>query len=223
MPAQAIFTRRAGRNACGAALAALLLAGCASQRPAGYYDNARDNTQRDALAQAQGPGLTQSQTPSQLHLGFGQNQKKPGAAEAAHEQAQAAQPDFVRPLAEPKTFLGTIPCLVNGNACSANRVTLTLAPGGRWRSRTLVLDGPDARRSTVQQGCWQVIGSSPLRIVLQLDKGGTKASLTFINDNLLRVDSIDNIKPTLEYRLTRQGDIDGIDELNTAPHPSCSR
>jgi hypothetical protein len=221
MSAQAIFTRRAGRNACGAALAAVLLAGCASQRPAGYYDNARDNTQRDAMALAQGPGLTQPQTPSQVHLGFGPNQKKPETAEAAREQA--AQPDFVRPLAEPKTFLGTIPCLVNGNACSANRVTLTLAPSGQWRSRTMVLDGPDARRSTAQQGCWQVIGSTPLRILLQLDKGGTKASLTFVNDNLLRIDSIDNIRPNLEYRLTRQADIDGIDELNKAPRPSCNR
>ena len=221
MSAQAIYTRRAGRNACGAVLLAVLLAGCASQRPPGYYDNARDNTQHDAMAQAQGPGLTQSQSPSQLHLGFGPNQKKPGAE--AQDAAAAQQPDFVRPLAEPKTFLGTIPCLVNGNACSANRVTLTLAPSGQWRLRTLVLDGPDARRSTAQQGCWQVIGSTPLRILLQLDKGGTKASLTFINDNLLRVDSLDNIKPNLEYRLTRQADIDGIDELNKAPHPSCSR
>jgi len=221
MSAQAIFTRRIGRNACGAAVLAMLLAGCASQQPPGYYDNARDNTQRDALTQAQGPGLTQSQTPSQVHLGFGPNQKKPSAAEEA--SAKAAQPDFVRPLAEPKTFLGTVPCLVNGNACSANRVTLTLAPSGQWRSRTLVLDGPNAQHSTAQQGCWEVIGNSPLRILLQLNNGGIKASLTFVNDNLLRIDSIDNIRPNLEYRLTRQADIDGIDELNNAPHPTCNR
>ncbi|MBV6306424.1 hypothetical protein KVP10_16150 [Candidimonas humi] len=222
MPALAIYTRRARRKACGAAILAMLLAGCASQHSPGYYDNARDNTQRDAMEQAQGSGPgVQAQSPSQLHLGFGPTQKKPSAAEAANEKA--AQPDYVRPLAEPKTFLGTVPCLVNGNTCSANRITLTLAPSGLWRSRTLVLDGPDAQHSTVQQGCWQVIGSSPLRILLQLDHGGSKASLTFVNDNLLRIDSLDNIRPTLEYRLTRQADIDGIDELNKAPHPSCNR
>lgn len=218
MPAHATPARRSGRCALGLALSVLLLAGCASQQPAGYYDNARDSTARDAAIQAQ--GRTQPRAPGQIQLGFGENQKKPAAGASAE---QAGQPDYVRPLAEAKTYLGTIPCLVNGNACSASRVTLTLAPSGQWRARTLVLDGPNAHQSTAQQGCWEVIGSSPLRILLQLKNGNTKASLTFINDNQLHIDSIDNRRPNLDYRLTRQADIDGIGELDKSPSLSCNR
>src|SRR5690606_1048712 len=90
-----------------------------------------------------------------------------------------------RPLAEPKTFLGTVPCLSGDSGCSAQRVTLTLAPSGEWRARTVLLDNPDAQ-PLVQQGCWDVIGTQPLRIMLQQKSQASMANLTFVNDNVLR-------------------------------------
>lgn len=201
-----------------AAVFALTLAGCAQQKTAGYYNTPHDNTESDAQSQAQ--GRYTARAPSQIQLGFGANQenKQPPTA-----QAQAAEDLAVkaRALSEPKTFLGTVPCLVSNNACSATRVTLTMAPGGQWRSRTVALDGPDAKNTVVQQGCWDVIGTQPLRILLQMKNDVVKANLTFVNDNVLRINAINEIQPTLEYRLTRQQDIDPIDELASQPALQC--
>lgn len=218
MPSLALFTRPLFSKPVGAALLALAMAGCAQQKTSGYYDIPHDNTLSDAQIQAQGRGVARA--PAQIQLGFGADQdgKKAQAA-----QAQAAESGAVkaRPLSEAKTFLGTVPCLVNSNACSATRVTLTLAPGGQWRSRTVMLDNPDARNNIVQQGCWNVIGSQPLRILLQTGNDATKANLSFVNDNVLRINMINDIQPTLDYHLTRQQDIDPIDELAGQPAPEC--
>src|SRR3546814_6636599 len=90
-----------------------------------------------------------------------------------------------------KTFLGAVPCLDNAGGCSANRITLTIAPTGEWRARTVML-GPDAspHGKTSEQGCWSVIGIKPLRILLQLTNENPKASLTSINDNVLHIASV---------------------------------
>src|SRR5690606_32925475 len=125
---------------------------------------------------------------SQIQLGFGSDAA--AKAKAAQEAAAEKAPVAARPLAEPKTFLGTVPCLLNTAGCSATRVTLTLAPDGQWRSRTVVLDEPDAKNTITQQGCWNVIGTQPLRILLQLPNEATKANLTFVNDNVLRINTI---------------------------------
>src|SRR5690606_10462411 len=102
----------------------------------------------------------------------------------------------IRPLREPKTFLGTIPCLT-GDSCPAARVTLTLAPNGQWRSRTQELG---ASAHTATQGCWDIIGSQPWRIVLRSQQTAAASSFTFVNDNVLRVDAYNGVRPTLEYR-----------------------
>lgn len=195
------------------ALTALILAGCAQTRTPGYYDVPHDSTQSDAQMQAQ--GRDQAKAPSQVQLGFGNSRKadQNDATSTASSAAQAPTPAKTQLLAEAKTFLGTIPCLVNGNACSATRVTLTLAPNGEWRSRTLTLDGANAGHSQVQQGCWHVIGASPLRVLLQLKNQNAKADLSFANNEQLHINAIDNITPNLDYRLTRQADIDAISEL----------
>ncbi|MEO6983991.1 MAG: hypothetical protein ABI155_01440 [Paralcaligenes sp.] len=223
MSAHASNTLRPILYTLGLALTTLILAGCAQLRTPGYYDVQHDSTQSDAQAQAQ--GRDQTKAPSQVQLSFG-NSRKGGQndqAGTASPAALAAAPAATPALAEAKTFLGTIPCLVNGNACSATRVTLTLAPNREWRARTLTLDGANANHSQVQQGCWSVIGTSPLRILLQLTNQNTKADLSFINNDQLHINTIDNITPNLDYRLTRQADIDAISELNKSQATSCGK
>lgn len=212
MHTPAFFTRHPSCKLAGVVLAALVLGGCAQQQKPGYYDTPHDSTMSDAQNQAQGRHATRA--PSQIQLGFGSDAAD--KAKAAQEAAAEKAPVAARPLAEPKTFLGTVPCLLNTAGCSATRVTLTLAPDGQWRSRTVALDAPDAKNTVTQHGCWNVIGTQPLRIVLQLPNEATKANLTFVNDNVLRINTINDVKPTLDHRLTRQADIDPIDEIKAS-------
>lgn len=226
--------RAATHPALAAAVLALTLAGCAQQRTPGYYETPRDNTLSDAQMQARGSHI--SQAPSQLQLGFGDTQttKKPGTPQAAPAAGAAgatagqeppatdASSVTVRPLQEAKTFLGTVPCMTGGLVCTAARVTLTLAPSGEWRSRTQILDTSySGKKSVTTQGCWSPTGIHPWRILLKSEDGKQTASLTFINDNVLRINSINEIKPTLDYHLTRQANIDGIVEMASRPALQC--
>jgi len=114
---------------------------------------------------------------------------------------------------EARTFLGTVPCVTGDTDCPASRVTLTLAPNGEWRSRTVLLGTPGTDRPIVQYGCWNVVGTDPLRIVILTQDQSSKANFTFVNDNVLRVNMYNDVRPMLDYHLTRQPDIDPIDEL----------
>jgi len=223
MPTPATTRLRSPGYAAGLALTALILAGCAQQGAPGYYDVGHESTQSDARKQAQ--GRTGARAPAQLQLGFGENAKADSAAAAAEGPAPASRSrtTIARPLAEPKTYLGTMPCLAADPACPASRVTLTLAPSGEWRARTLYLDGAPAspKNTLVEQGCWSITGTGPLRILLQLKNENTKANLSFVNDNVLRVNLINDVKPTLDYHLTRQPDIDAISELDGQPALRC--
>jgi len=128
MPFPAQLTRRSFCKPLGAAVLALVLAGCAQQKPSGYYDTPHDNTATDAQIHAQGRDVARA--PSQIQLGFGNEEQK---ANRRKSQQQAAEGTAVkaRAVAEAKTFLGTVPCLLNaGPGCSATRVTLTLGPRG---------------------------------------------------------------------------------------------
>lgn len=206
------------------ACVALLLGACAQQKAPGYYATEHDTTATDARDQAL--GRERSYAPAQLQFGFGSTQKsKPANGNAAAEAPAAATATAnPRALTEAKTFLGTVPCVGNATACSANRITLTLAPTGEWRARTASLNTtPGAETTTVEQGCWNVIGTQPLRITLQLKNKNTKASLTFLSDNVLRINSLDGVVPNLDYRLTRQADIDAINELNKRAPLQCAR
>lgn len=219
MSSPAQLTRLSFCKPLGAAVLAMVLAGCAQQKTSGYYDTPHDNTMTDAQMQAQGRDVARA--PSQIQLGFGNENEKANKQQSPQQAAESTAVK-ARALAEPKTFLGTVPCLANaGPACSASRVTLTLAPAGQWRARTVLLDHPDAKNNIVQQGCWNVVGTQPLRIVLQMANEATKANLSFVNDNVLRINMINDIKPTLDYHLTRQQDIDPIDEISSQAPLQC--
>jgi hypothetical protein len=190
------------------AAVALALAGCSTPHPAGYYDVSHDTTETDAQHVAQ--GRSTAQAPSQLQFGFNSNASN-SKAEKAPESA--ATPALPQALAKAKTFLGTVPCLSSNNQCPAQRITLTVAPTGEWRARTQYLDASAADTPLVQQGCWTITGSAPLRIMLATTQGATKGSFVFINDHVLRVSSLNGQTPSLDYRLTEQADVDPIDEL----------
>jgi hypothetical protein len=106
-------------------------------------------------------------------------------------------------------------------SCSASRFTLTLAPSGEWRARAQPLDGPATNQPFLEQGCWKVIGTEPWRIRLQTGGDATLSALTFEHNNLLRVNSMNNVEAALPFHLTRQADIDGINELKDQPALNC--
>lgn len=203
----------------------LVLAACAQpQQSSSNYDTSRENTQRDAQSHAMGGG---PQAASQIQLGFGNAgpatpapaaQASGDAGAQPQETAPAAPP---RPLAEARSFLGTVPC-PSGMACEASRFVVTLAPSGEWRARTTLLVGNQPSHAILEQGCWDIIGNEPLRIALVHDKQDTaKADLSFVNGNTLRVHALNGVQPMLEHRLTRQADLDPIEELKARPALSC--
>lgn len=216
-----IFRRSAVRPALGAAVLALMLAGCAKQSAPGYYNTEHDSTLSDARQQAQGRNAARA--PSQIQLGFGdtEQKKKPADEAAPAEAAATSAMPAVRPLLEAKTFLGTVPCLTGEAACSAARVTLTLAPSGEWRSRTQILGAAGQQKPVLEQGCWSLTGMDPWRILLKSPNTPRTASLSFLNDNVLRINAINDNKPALDYHLTRQADVDGIDEMGKRAALKC--
>lgn len=203
---------------------AALAAGCASSDDIAQASTPRESTLGDAVVKAQGPqGSRHAHASSQVQLGFGENRPlapvRAQQARDAREEAAAAQ--TIRPLREAKTFLGTVPCM-DGPNCPAVRTTLTVAPNGLWRAR-YESTGPSSAQPKAEQGCWYPAGSQPWRIVLrQPGHEGSLASLSFVNDNVLRVLTFKDRTPTLNYQLTRQPDIDGIAELDAQPAPDCS-
>ncbi|NYT68559.1 hypothetical protein [Pusillimonas noertemannii] len=214
------FKPRASLAAVAATLMAL--AGCAQQQQINQ-PRSQPASLSDAQAQARG-NRAPSTAASQVQLGFGQNAPRQNAQDPATQSEQADKAAIAaqaRPVREAKTFLGTLPCLMGG-ACDASRVTLTLAPNGQWRARSQPLTNGGAASTSAQQGCWDVIGVEPWRIRLRLSGSeSSTASLTFVNDNMLRVNSVNDHQPVLDYHLTRQADIDGIVELNSAKAPAC--
>lgn len=201
----------------GALALAALAAGCAQpQQSAALYDSSRENTHLDAESQAMGRSPKAS---PQIQLGFGGTGEAPPAD--ASQQAEAATSAIPRPLAEARSFLGTVPC-PSGMACEASRFMVTLAPSGEWRARTTLLMGNQPSQALTEQGCWNIIGNDPLRIALvHANQDTAKADLVFVNSNLLRVQAINGVQPVLEHRLTRQADLDPIDELKNRPALNC--
>ena len=106
--------------------------------------------------------------------------------------------------------------------CTAQRVTLTLAPNGRWRGRVAYLES-DAKQGApvVEQGCWNATDERPSRVILLDGKGNVRAEFAAAANNVLRVRSIAGQTPNLNYNLTRQPDLDPIDELAKAAAPQC--
>lgn len=236
MPAHTpFFAHRTVKPLIAVGVATLLAACSGPQESASRYDTSRENTRLDAESNASAGG---PRAASQLKFGFGETEPTSGqaanrgsaaaeigaegeAAAAATEAEKAAAPR-ARPLAEARSFLGTVPC-PTGITCEASRVMVTLAPSGEWRARTVLLVNNRPTQTLVDQGCWQVIGDAPMRIALiHPGEEASKGDFTFVNDNTLRVNTLNGIQPVLEHRLTRQADIDGIEELQGRPALSCA-
>lgn len=205
---------------------AAALAGCAQpQESAVRYDSSRENTRLDAESHAMG---TTPRGASQIQLGFGEAgpadpraTKAPATAAATAGEAPETAVQSPRPLAEARSFLGTVPCPA-GMTCEAARFVVTLAPTGEWRARTTLLVANKPSQTLVEQGCWNVIGDAPLRIaLLHAGQETAKADLSFLNANTLRVHALNGVQPVLEHRLTRQADIDPIDELRDRAALKC--
>lgn len=196
-----------------ASISALLLAGvlvgCA-QSPVNE-NVGRNSTLTDAQEKAQGHrDHPRHMGSSQLAIEFGNT--RPSAAPALPVGG-------VRELYEARTFLGTIPCSSAQANCAPIRFTVTFSPNGMWRMRASEM--PPSSGSAVAQGCWHQIGSEPTRLVLETSQDTILADLSFVHDQLLRVNVFNYVSPTLETHLSRQQDIDGIDELQNQTGPSC--
>ncbi len=80
-----------------------------------------------------------------------------GGSAPAPAAAPAAAPSGITHslVPQPQTYMGTLPCFSPAMQCTAQRVTLTLAPNGRWRGRTAYLDNDPKKGPPVsEQGCW---------------------------------------------------------------------
>ena len=140
----------------------------------------------------------------------------PAAAAPADHPAQRAF------LPQAETFVGTIPCASPSEQCSAQRITLTLGPNGRWRSRaTYLASQGQPAAPQAEQGCWSVTGDHPAHVLLLDAKRNPQSELVASADNVLSIKAIRGRAPLLAYTLTRQPDLDPVDELSKQPPPNC--
>ncbi|MFV0282702.1 MAG: hypothetical protein ACK5JE_02790 [Castellaniella sp.] len=203
----------------------VLLTACAQQPrkiDAPSPDVPVESTVSDARHRAQGD--TRAIAPTQLQFGFGaDNQSEPASTRRAPDGAKEASTpadtgNMPQELTETRTYLGTIACPAGQQNCAPRRMTLTLAPDEQWRARSAPLSG---KAVTASMGCWHLVSTAPARIVLQTgDK--THATLEFIQSNVLRLTWLDGQVPLLESRLTRQADIDPIQEMAAKPAQACT-
>lgn len=231
---------------------ALGAAGCAQQKTEGYYDPPVESTVTDAQYQGSGAGYRSViRAPSQVQIALKPDARKPqnqasqatpagqttedgqtvpeGADRAAQSSAATPAPAPAAPNAaaqslvpQPQTYMGTLPCFSPAMQCTAQRVTLTLAPNGRWRGRTAYLESdPKKGPAVTEQGCWDATDERPPRVILMDGKGNARAEFVVAANNVLRVRSIAGQTPNLNYNLTRQPDLDPIDELAKAQAPQC--
>lgn len=125
-------------------------------------------------------------------------------------------------LPEPQTFAGTLPCFHREMQCTAQRVTLTLAPNGRWRARATYLEqNSQSGQPLTSQGCWKTVATRQPVIILLDMKGNVQAEMVMTSNNVLRLRTLDGQAPNLTYNISRQPDLDPIDELDKAPAPNC--
>jgi len=159
-------------------------------------------------------------------------QAVPAETEHTATSASAASAPVASPAApnaavqnlvpQPQTYMGTLPCFSPAMQCTAQRVTLTLAPNGRWRGRVAYLeDDPKKGPPVSEQGCWDATDERPPRVILMDGQGNVRVEFVVAANNVLRVRSIDGQTPNLNYNLTRQPDLDPIDELAKAAAPKC--
>ena len=224
----------------GALACAMFLAGCAQMQQPGYYNPPPASSARDALIFAEG-GVTQQtvNAPSQVQIKLRPTETQQQAqttqvAQAdgltpagAQELQQEIQADQATPqntlIPKPETFFGTLPCFNRDMRCTAQQVTLTLAPNGRWRARVSYLENQQASgKAETMQGCWRGLQMRPPRVVLLDASKNVRAELTMTSAEVLRLRSMDGRTPNLTYTLNRQPDLDPISELDGVAVPSCN-
>lgn len=218
------------------------------QQP-GYYNPPPASSTTDAIAQAEAPyGMQTMRAPNQIQIGLkgadaappqtsagavststavpgaprlaSQGAATQGAAASTNTNASDSPQASIFP--EPLTFVGTLPCFHPEMKCSAQRITLTIAPNGRWRARAAYLEQTaQSGKAQADQGCWRVIPQAVPRIVLLNQSGNVRAELALTASNVLRLISMNGESPNLIYTLTRQPDLDPIDELNKSTAPTC--
>lgn len=225
-----------------------LLAGCSQmqqqmQTP-GYYNPSPASSATDAIAQAESPyGSHTIRAPNQIQFGLKASDAAPaqgssgvpatgtpGTSGESGAFANATSPKDEVPtnslqealFPAPQTFFGTIPCFHPEMKCTAQRITLTMAPNGRWRARAAYVDQAQTSGSALaDQGCWKVVPQAVPRIVLLNKTGNVRAELALTASNVLRLISINGEGANLVYTLTKQPDLDPIDELNKLAAPKC--
>lgn len=172
-------------------------------------------------AAATNPALSDSPVPPLPPGGANARMVSRTAAAPAEDAGGPVNAETQAFMPQAQTYMGTFPCFSRSMQCQAQaqRVTLTLAPNGRWRARTVALEGQG--KPVAEQGCWNVTGERPARLLLLDASGSSRAELLATANNVLRVRSVLGNTPTLDYSLTRQPDLDPIDELVKAPAPAC--
>ena len=217
-------------------VSALLLTACAQMQQPGYYNLPAASSATDAQAQAEGAYATQAvRPPSQIQIGLNasapaqqqagtSNATNPATASASSSSATSGATDTLRAelIPEPQTFAGTLPCFHPEMKCVAQRVTITISPNGRWRARAAYLGQNNKTSQLADQGCWRATAQAVPRIVLLNGQGNVRAELAMTSTNVLRLISINGDLPNLTYTLTRQPDLDPINELNNQTSPNCS-
>lgn len=217
-------------------VSALLLTACAQMQQPGYYNLPAASSATDAQAQAEGAYATQAvRPPSQIQIGLNasapaqqqagtSNATNPATASASSSSAASGVTDTLRAelIPEPQTFAGTLPCFHPEMKCVAQRVTITISPNGRWRARAAYLGQNNKTSQLADQGCWRATAQAVPRIVLLNGQGNVRAELAMTSTNVLRLISINGDLPNLTYTLTRQPDLDPINELNNQTSPNCS-
>lgn len=177
-------------------------------------------TPSQAAAAAQGAATTEDGQAVPEGADSGSGSSGAALAPVAPASAQSAAANSLVP--QPQTYMGTLPCFSPAMQCTAQRVTLTLAPNGRWRGRTAYLENdPKKAAPVVEQGCWDATDERPPRVILLDGQGNVRVEFVVAANNVLRVRSVAGQTPNLNYNLTRQPDLDPIDELAKAKAPQC--
>ncbi len=229
----------------GIAAATLALAGCAQTSQPGYYNPPPASSTQDAIQFAEGGVTRQTLTaPSQIQIKLRPGPSNQASQAQPTQVAQAPQADGLTPagqaelekeiqqdeapgqnalIPEPETFFGTLPCFHRDMRCTAQQVTLTLAPNGRWRARVTYLENQQASgKGQTMQGCWHAMQMRQPRIMLMDASKNLRAEMIMTSAEVLRLRSIDGTTPNLNYTLNRQPDLDPIAELDGVAAPSCN-
>lgn len=204
-----------------------LATGCVNMTAPGYYDPPKPSSTQDAIMNAEGAGMRQVVVaPSQIQMGWrtggGVDQLTP-TGEAAVERDVAADEAPLGLIPKPETFMGNLPCFGAGMDCATQRVVVTLAPNGRWRSRISYLDQQQqsSGKPSVAQGCWRSTLSKPPSLLLLDAQKNVRTELRMTANNMLQIVTIDGNSPSLTYTLNRQPDLDPISELDNDASPVC--